>query len=188
VLGTVDVDREAYASCNKTYIPSPELVMSWFHANPNIYTILKDIDSGEVVGYINAMPIRDDFASTIRSGTFDESSIDGAALLRYGAPPSYHLYICSVAVRPSYRSGAALLSLLREFARRTNARLRAGDQLQNIYVDAVTDAGGKMCLDFDMQPVATTSRGSVVYSANARALISRYFDRLTSNDSEQHSQ
>lgn len=42
VLGTIDVDRDAYGRVEATYVPTPEMVTRWFYCNSDIYTILKD--------------------------------------------------------------------------------------------------------------------------------------------------
>jgi hypothetical protein len=162
-LQTIDVDRDAYANCDATYIPDAQLITRWFNLNPAIYILLKDYAADCVVGYINAMPVTDQLADRIIAGTFDERMIGPGALCSYDRPGLYRLYFCSIALKNSYRHSRALSQLARGFAQRLLLLSKQHVYIRDLLVDAVTPAGARLCESLGMSLLATTDRRSYVY-------------------------
>lgn len=169
-LGTIAVDEEAYFGCANTYIPSVELVTSWYSRNPAIYTILRDVDTRRVVGYLNAMPVSHGFWKMAMRGELFEERIDETTLLTYDRPGRVNLYLCSLAVMPRYQSTLAVRQIVRGFAEAARKRAQARIFMDAVMVDAVSTVGTRLCEKLGMRVVARTERNTPIYYAHVSSL------------------
>lgn len=178
IYGTVEVDKDVYSTCETTYVPSCDLVASWFHLNPDIYTIIKDRQSSEVIGYINAMPIYDDAFREIFSGKFEERELGFSEIRRYEIPDLYRLYFCSIALMKSRRTVNNLRKLLEGFLSKIWRFAHQDIYIREIVADATTKEGYQMCNSVGMKPVAKTKRDTTIYYVS---LLPPEFRVLTKN-------
>jgi hypothetical protein len=87
---------------DKSRIPRG-LSTTWIEINPDIYTFLINRTHGNVCGYINAMPIRDDCFAKIKEGEIRDNEISNEDILPFLANQTVKLYLMSIAIAPTTR-------------------------------------------------------------------------------------
>ena len=82
------------------------LAESWIETNPDIYSfLLSDTQSKDVIGYINAMPLKDKVFESLLSGELHDSDIKPEDIISYeDNVTNINLYIMSVALNPDFHS------------------------------------------------------------------------------------
>lgn len=184
IKGTIGVDIEAYGMNDATYIPSEDLVKSWFEWNPGIYTLLQVQETREAVGYINAMPVGEKTFKEILSGEFDESAFGRDQILRYEEPGYYYLYFCSVAIKKDWRNQGNFRKILDGFSANIGRLAHRNIFIREIVADAVSPEGRALCKSFGMKPVRSSDRGSSIYRM---PLLPPDFKPVTKNAKRVHS-
>jgi hypothetical protein len=101
----IDVDcygKDPY--WEKYHIPD-DLAENWADTNPDIYSFLsKDEKSKEIIGYINAMPLKDEIFHQLLEGTVHDNEIKPSDIVPFnGIKKELNLYIMSIALKPSYQ-------------------------------------------------------------------------------------
>jgi hypothetical protein len=81
----------------------------WIIAEPDIYTFLLDRRTGQMVGYINAMPLTDGAFAKVLGGKMADSEISADEIFPFLGKDSLKIYIMSIATDPEVRHlGSAL--------------------------------------------------------------------------------
>lgn len=86
--------------------PFPEnLAEDWISSNTDIYSFLtKEINPKELIGYINAMPLKKDVFDLLLDGKIHDNEISKNDILAYdGSQTEMDLYIMSIAISPNYQ-------------------------------------------------------------------------------------
>ena len=66
-----------------------------------VYTMIKDPETDEVVGYINAVPVNDKCYEEIKAGKYVDAEIDDNDVVAYelpNMPRTYNLYFASIVI------------------------------------------------------------------------------------------
>lgn len=79
------------------------LSTTWIGVNPDIYTFLFNRRNGEVAGYINAMPVRQQCFDKITAGKIRDNQITSDDVIPFLRNQTLTLYIMSVAIDPALR-------------------------------------------------------------------------------------
>lgn len=98
------IDREVYGSLEgieSAAIPEG-LSSSWLRINPDIYTFLED-QGGQVLGYINAMPVRPEALDRLLTGERMDNEVTSDDILPYSQGGEVDLYLMSIAIDPKAR-------------------------------------------------------------------------------------
>ena len=140
-----------------------ELCLAWFRKNPSIYTFLLDDFTGEVIGYINTMPIKEQLCEDIVLGKIVDSYISEDDILVYEDNTNYSLYFCSIAVHPDYRGTQAFSMLYNAFMKELLHLSERNIYITEVIADGVTARGARMCRLSGLEPVITTNHGSEIY-------------------------
>ena len=97
----VGLDELSYDECYRGNLVD---CVEWAKANPDIYVMLRDLQTGHIVAYINVMPVSDECYEKIRCGNFIDVEITPDMILSYDMPQAYCIYFSSVVIHPKYRN------------------------------------------------------------------------------------
>lgn len=153
--------------------------LKWLHQNPLIYTVLVSQKEHRVVGYINAMPIEDDFFNLIERGDFIDMELPDSAIRGYDFPDFLKMYFCSIAVHPSYHGTMAYKVLYDSFMKKLYHLATNDFYITEVIADAVTEKGKKMAEQLSMQYQHTTSHNSRIYKMSMMPPRFRYTTKET---------
>jgi hypothetical protein len=85
------------------------LADEWIIAEPDIYTFLLDRRTGQMAGYINAMPLTDEAFARVLGGKVLDAEISADEIFPFLGKDSLKIYIMSIATDPEVRHlGSAL--------------------------------------------------------------------------------
>ena len=163
IIEAVGLDAISYPEC---YRGEPDTCKAWADANPDIYVMLRDTESGRIVAYINAMPVTDDCYEQIKNGSFIDVDISPDSILPYDMPFPYSIYFSSVVIHPGYRNSGVFKLL---FDAILNRFLELGTSevfIRRMLADAVSPEGEKFCKLFGMERLGPTAHGSTLYEVS----------------------
>ena len=83
----------------------------WFKVNPDIYVMIRDIQKGVIVGYINIAPVTDECYDLFKSGEFVDTGLTSEMMLSYDMPFPYSLYFTSIVIHPDYQNSEVFMKL-----------------------------------------------------------------------------
>ena len=79
-----------------------EEVYKWYTYNNYTSLGVRDLDSNSVVAFANLIPVTEEFAGLLRSGTITDVEIPLKYIRQYNIPDFYTVYIASICVDPAY--------------------------------------------------------------------------------------
>ena len=163
IVEATELDALSYPEC---YRGEPDTCRAWALANPDIYVMLRDMNTGRIVAYINAMPVTDECYDRMKNGTFIDVDISPDCILPYDMPYPYSIYFSSVVIHPDYRN-TGVFKLL--FDAILNRFLELGSCevfIRRMLADAVSPEGEKFCRLFGMARISKTAHGSTLYEVS----------------------
>ena len=159
----VGLDEISYDECYRGNLAD---CVAWAKANPDIYVMLRDLNTGHIVAYINVMPVSDECYERIRCGSFIDVEITPDMILSYDMPQAYCIYFSSVVIHPEYRNTGVFTFLYNTILSRF---IMLGEDevfIKKMLADAVTPEGEKFCKLFGMKKVDTSQHGSTLYEVS----------------------
>lgn len=148
------IDRERFNSLpGHDSVAIPEgYSRQWRGVNPDIYTFLLDRATGAARGYINAMPLKNEWFEDVLSGKVPDNRIPGEAVVPYVADQQLSLYLMSIAVADGAgRFGGlyneALESLVDAFIGLLRRLARNNIRIREIAAIGWTPEGIRLCED-----------------------------------------
>ncbi len=141
-----------------------DICYAWHEHNPDIYTMILDPITNQLVGYINAMPLEPSYYNLIKSGQTLDVDIPTTEIKQYTLPDFYFLYFSSIGVHPSYHNTSAFRILYDAFINKLIELSKRGCFMVEILADAVTPEGLKLCKYAGMSKVCTTNHQSEIQS------------------------
>ena len=160
VKQAVEIDHLNYP---QQYSGVLEICLAWHQRNSDIYTMILDRATGNVIGYINAMPLKDDFLDKILSGNTLDVDIPIDQINTFDLPDRYRLYFSSIGIHPSYQSSAAFRVLYNAFIEKLGFLARQEIYFTEIVADAVTPEGHRLCLYAGMKEIKKSRHNSSIY-------------------------
>lgn len=160
VKDMIEIDKLVY---REEFQGTQEVSLSWADKNPDIYTYMLDDTTGKVVGYINAMPIKEELADKIVKGESFDTDISASDILTFEDDTTYTLYFCSIAVHPEYRGTTAFTALYNAFIMHLIHLTERGIYITKLLADGVTAKGARMCRLSGLDKLLDTSYGSEIY-------------------------
>ncbi len=100
---TGEIDEQCFGNLSGFKEISHDLAMTWVEVCPDIYTFLVDELGDRAVGYVNAMPLREDVFRRVIAGSTNDDEIRADDLLPFDMGEPVWLYLMSVAVEPGAR-------------------------------------------------------------------------------------
>lgn len=159
----VGLDELSYDECYRGNLVD---CVEWAKANPDIYVMLRDLQTGHIVAYINVMPVSDECYEKIRCGNFIDVEITPDMILSYDMPQAYCIYFSSVVIHPKYRNSGVFKLLFDAILSRF---IQLGNDevfIKKMLADAVTPTGEKFCKLFGMKKVDMSKHGSTLYEVS----------------------
>lgn len=136
---------------------------AWFARNPEIYVMLVYRRTGRVVGYINAMPLEDEYFGKIASGETIDMVLPAVAIRRYDFPDFYQLYLSSIVVAPEFHGSAAFKALFDGCTQKLLRLAQSDVFIRDVIADAVTQQGEQVARTIGMKPLRKSAHGSTIY-------------------------
>jgi len=128
---------------------NPALYRAWYERNPEIYSFL--LSGATLVGYGNAMPLIDSAFAQVLDGTISDGHIEPSMIRRYDEPGDYKLYLCSLAVVPTFRTKVAgVWTMYGAFQRKIEALRARGIRITEIASIVWSKEGRLICYGFGM--------------------------------------
>ena len=130
------------------------LAEKWIGANPDIYSFLiKQDGTEEVIGYINAMPLKKETFEKLLKGKVHDHEIQPDDILPYdSSSKNLDIYVMSIALKPEFQNKHLDLKeygfekLYKSLIDKTiNYYLNTGNKVNRIAAIGWTDKGKKLC-------------------------------------------
>lgn len=143
------------------YIANTDLCISWFHKNPEIYIIAVDDDTDKVIGYLNAMPLEDDYFLKYEEGIVADVEIPDSAVRKYNLPGFYKLLLCSVAISTGYQGTLVFKGIFDAFIDKLISLTEKEIYITEVLADAVTNDGKRLSEYFGLKPLLNGKMGEL---------------------------
>ena len=137
---------------------------AWHDRNQDIYTMIIDPLTNNVVGYINAMPLEQGYYNKIKSGKTLDTEIPANEIRQYNFPDFYFLCFSSIGIHPSYQNTGAFRFLYEAFIKKLVDLARKEIFFVEIIADAVTEEGLRLCNYAGMKEFCKTNHNSAIYN------------------------
>lgn len=137
--------------------------LEWHARNSQIYTMILDPITKNVVGYINSMPLEANFFNKIKSGTTIDLDIPPCEIRKYDLPDFYLMYFSSIGIHPSYHSTNAFRFLYDAFIKKLIILAKNEIFISEVIADAITPEGRQLCSFAGMKEVCKTNHNSSIY-------------------------
>lgn len=157
-----EIDFEVFP---KGYIADTKLCIEWLHRNSEIYIMAFDSDTKKVVGYLNAMPLDDNYFLQYENGSIVDSDIPVSAIRNYTFPGFYKLLLCSIAISPNYQGTLIFRMIFDAFMDKLITLSEKNIFISELLADAVTGDGKRLSEYFGMKFVRNGKNGEL-YKVN----------------------
>lgn len=146
----IPADHFESAQLEKNYFPDeliadPRATQEWYAKNPETDILVKDRETGEIIGHILFLPIDDYLFELIKSGNYLDTRITPEHIITYDKPGVYKLYFCVICVAPRYRRHNISRLMIREYAKKISELKGRGIIFSEVIADAITPEGIRFC-------------------------------------------
>ena len=152
IYQAVGIDRCVYSS---EFQGIYETCIKWWKKNPAIYVMIEDCSTNKIVGYINAMPLRNEYYHRIRSGETIDTDIPDGEIETYD--------FSSIAIHPDYHNTSAFKALFDGFIIHILQLYEREIYFSSIVADAVSASGEKLCNYIGLKHILDSNHGSKIY-------------------------
>lgn len=152
-----DIEQAVYLdqlSYDESYRGKLDDCIAWSKSNPNIYLMIRDLDTNHIIAYVNIMPVTNECYNKIKSGNFIDIEITPQMILQQ----SENIYISSVVIDPFYRCYYVCKFLLDAIENKLTSM-----KIKRILADAITPIGEKVCKHINMVKILDSKHNSVIY-------------------------
>lgn len=156
----IELDRMSFESCYQVTAGDDYVL---FKNNPENGLIIRDAETGQIVGYSMLLPIREDMYRRIKTGTFVDTDFKPEMTFKLDRPGVYHLYFASVVVHPEHRSAALILTMMDAMVEDFTRLTERGIWFSDMIADVVSLDGAKFCRLFGLKKGVATNHGSNIY-------------------------
>lgn len=160
IVGVAQLDGSSF---DDIYHSSPEQNYALFRTNRESGFVVRDRESGKIVGYTMLLPVDDVTYMKIRKGCFLDTELTPDMVRKYDAPGIYHLYFTGVVVHPKHRSVRMVLSMINAMVDDFLELSRRGIFIDRMIADVVTLDGKKFCRFFGLDKVCESDHHSTIY-------------------------
>ena len=132
----IELDKQVYHYGD---IGNFDLCKNWLSKNDEIYTAL--LDDGEVVGYINFMPIKKNSYDAYKAGKLKDYQITADDIETYVDNNEYYGLICSLVIGEKLRKTTASVRLYKGFVDKIHELNSRGISFKKVICECVSDDG-----------------------------------------------
>ena len=148
------------------YHSTPGQNYALFKTNRESGFVVRDRQTGRLVGYTMLLPVDDATYLKIRRGAFLDTELTPEMVMKYDAPGIYHLYFTGVVVHPGHRSAKMVLTMFNAMIDDFVELSRRGVFIDRMIADVVTRDGKKFCRFFGLDKVCESSHHSTIYEVS----------------------
>jgi hypothetical protein len=156
----VAIDTEVY---KEDFRGIYETCVGWWKRNPDIYIMMTEEETGEVIGYINMMPVSSECYDRLRSGKSLDTEIPVSEIEIYDAPGTFSMYLSSIAIRSDRQGTQAFHILMDGFASHIKELASRWIIFSRIVGDAVSSKGCKVCEYIGLTYIKDSEHDSRIY-------------------------
>lgn len=145
------------------YHSTPEQNYALFRTNRESGFVVRERETGRIVGYTMLLPVDDATYLKIRRGAFLDTELTPDLVRKYDAPGIYHLYFTGVVVHPKHRSARIVLAMIDAMIDDFVELSKHGIFIDRMIADVVTLDGRKFCRFFGLDKVCESGHNSTIY-------------------------
>lgn len=162
VQQAVLLDQQVYSD---RYRGIPDHCINWFKKNPECYIMLMDSSpiNQRLVGYINALPLEDEYIHSIEGGSIIDTELPIQSIRVYDSPGLYKIYVSSIVICNEFLDGEAISLLCTAFQTKLFELYKRGITISEIITDVVSVHGHKLAKRYGMKATIMTDHDSVIY-------------------------
>lgn len=139
----MDLDRQLYVEASDADLGSPGYWRELFARCPDSLSLARDGD-GTLAGYYQFLPVTAAYRDEVLAGRARDGEIPLEAIVPYcGRGASYHLYLCSMAVRSEWRRRGVASRLYLEEAAFQQRLALSGQRLESLVSVVWSPCGGR---------------------------------------------
>ena len=136
------------------------LCKEWYRKNKKIYTVLKL--NGEVVGYINFMPLTDECYQQFRQGKCKDVNLHKKDIALFSKNKKNKCLLLSINIRKDLRDSKAIVLLWNGFIKRIRKWHKKGVIVSSVLFDCVSPDGIKYAVKhFDAKYICDSDGGKI---------------------------
>jgi hypothetical protein len=150
---------------SRSYTPNErgelELCLSWYHKNPDIYTVL--LDGDKVIGYINFLPVKPEVYEKMKAGKMTDKKLSANDIEKFEPNKNHCCLFMSVVLDENYRLSKALLVLMEGFYKKMKTFKQQNIQIKSVLADCVSKQGELYAIRQGFSYVKHSDHNSVIY-------------------------
>lgn len=155
----IDLDGDSYKDDKDCGVLSK--CMKWLQICPDIYTIVKI--KGQVVGYINFVPITLDCYNKFKTGSFKDYMLETFDILPFKKGDNFCLFM-SIVTKEKFRNSNIIIKLIDAFKKRIFTLKEHGCVIKSVVADCVSPIAERFVLNkFNARYISNTESGSKIY-------------------------
>ncbi len=154
-----------------------EKAINWFRIEKDIWSFVINAYTKSPIGYINAIPVKDDVYEKFCKGEILENQINAVDVVDYDDCLSYNLIVLSIAIKKSVYEEETRLTkgriaemLIMSFIYKINKHNNGKNKLKKFAAFAWTDEGKKLCEGFCMKKNTDNISGHPLYEVEISSL------------------
>lgn len=156
----IELDRMSLDSCYQVTAGDDYALLKKNRENG---IVIRDRESGLIVGYSMLLPIHNEMYEKIRTGTFIDTEFRPEMTFVYDKPGIYHLYFASVVIHEKHRSASLVLTMMDAMVQDFIDLTSKGIFFESMIADVVSREGIKFCRLFGLKEVTSTNHNSKIY-------------------------
>jgi len=157
------LDKMVY---KEEYYLTEEMCYSYYNANNEIYIMIINDLTDEIIGYMNYVPINDEFYEKIRTGLYIDTILKAKDILKYEKNNEYNIYLSSIVINPSYQNMGYSKLLLNALKEKIEKLYKQQIYYKRIIADVVSNEGKHICDQLKIKFVKNTNHFSKIYETN----------------------
>ena len=158
------LDKMVY---KEEYYLTEEMCYSYYNANNEIYIMIINDLTDEIIGYMNYVPINDEFYEKIRTGLYIDTILKAKDILKYEKNNEYNIYLSSIVINPSYQNMGYSKLLLNALKEKIEKLYKQQIYYKRIIADVVSNEGKHICDQLKIKFVKNTNHFSKIYETNS---------------------
>lgn len=153
-------------SYEKQYRGNLKDCMEWAKRNPDIYVMVRDLNKGCIVAYVNMIPVSNQCYNDLFQGNLIDVEITPDMILKYDRKGKYKIYFSSIVIHPDYHNSKMFKMMLDAVSKKIFQLAEKGFVIERILADAVNGIGMKLCETVGMRKIGATKHDSFIYEVS----------------------
>jgi len=180
IASSHQIDKLVY---KEEYIGILDTYIKWFRKNHEICSMIVQEETEQTIGYINIMPIKQEFYKKyVDLQVYDNSGLHDAMISvedveTYDNPGFYNLLFVSFAAHPKYQTAKISKMLLNAFWDKLLILSQKGIFINNILGDTVSGSGEKISKLLAFNFLKSTNYGTNLYELNIPKFLKNYNEK-----------